>query len=87
MSTLGIQLAVCLELSAKLKPVKPGEPTESSEKAGRAMYFAGVDVAKRRHEVCIIDDSGNVVLQLPVLNTHSGLQKLLGCFSNQTDHQ
>jgi len=47
------------------------------------MYFAGVDVAKKRHEVCVIDDSGRVVLQLPVLNTQSGLQKLLAAFQTK----
>jgi transposase len=41
------------------------------------MFFVGVDVAKYRHEVCITDDSGNVLLQIHMDNRHSGLNKLV----------
>lgn len=27
------------------------------------MIYGGVDVAKYRHEVCLVDDAGDVVLQ------------------------
>src|SRR5690606_12292541 len=40
----------------------------------------GVDIAKRRHELCVIDDSGDILLQLPVENTKRGFEKLLTAF-------
>ncbi len=42
------------------------------------MYYIGIDIAKKRHEVCFLDESGNVLdgnsFQIP--NTASGLDKL-----------
>jgi len=40
------------------------------------MFFGGIDVAKHRHEVCLTDGDGNLVLQMNVNNSHSGLDKL-----------
>jgi transposase len=37
------------------------------------MLFGGTDVAKYRHEVCIIDEAGNVILQIFVDNTKTVL--------------
>jgi len=77
MSTLLIRLAVCFELRARLRLVREsGNPAESSE-SRVSMFFVGVDVAKYRHEVCITDDSGNVLLQIHMDNRHSGLNKLV----------
>jgi len=28
------------------------------------MFYGGIDVAKYRHEICIVDESGNVILQI-----------------------
>ncbi len=33
------------------------------------MYFSGIDVAKKQHEACVIDDQGTIVLTMPVPNT------------------
>ena len=77
MSTLGISLAICLELSARLKLVWIQGPAKFQPESGFAMFFAGVDVAKRRHELCVIDSAGDVVLNLPVENSHKGLNKIL----------
>jgi len=41
------------------------------------MFYGGIDVAKYRHEVCVVDESGNVVLQMFMNNTKKGLDKLL----------
>lgn len=57
-----------------------GNLPDPNEKVGNAMYFAGVDIAKRRHELCVIDDSGDILLQLPVENTKRGFEKLLTAF-------
>ena len=53
---------------------------DPNEKVGNAMYFAGVDIAKTRHELCVIDDSGDILLQLPLKNTKRGFEKLLTAF-------
>ncbi|NLN56455.1 MAG: IS110 family transposase [Gammaproteobacteria bacterium] len=41
------------------------------------MFFAGIDVAKYRHELCLVDDNGSVVLQLHIDNSRTGLDKLI----------
>jgi len=41
------------------------------------MFYGGIDVAKYRHEICIVDESGNVILQIFVDNTRNGLDKLI----------
>ncbi|MGI6330512.1 MAG: IS110 family transposase [Zhaonellaceae bacterium] len=41
------------------------------------MFYGGIDVAKYRHEVCIVDEGGNVVLQIFVNNAKDGLNKLI----------
>lgn len=41
------------------------------------MYFAGIDIAKKRHEVCVLDHEGNQALLMPVANSQSGAEKLL----------
>lgn len=45
------------------------EPTESKREGSYTMYFAGVDVAKRSHELCVINESGSIVLQLSIKNS------------------
>ena len=40
------------------------------------MYYGGIDVAKKRHNLCIIDESGEVTIQLQFSNSRSGFQKL-----------
>jgi transposase len=41
------------------------------------MFFGGIDVAKNRHEIYIIDDAGDVVLQLYIDNRTIGMDKLV----------
>src|SRR5690554_3626183 len=42
------------------------------------MYYIGIDIAKKRHEVCFLDESGNVLdgNSFNIPNTASGLDKL-----------
>jgi transposase len=41
------------------------------------MIYGGIDVAKHRHEVCLVNDAGDVVLQTHTDNSQKGLNKLL----------
>jgi len=41
------------------------------------MIYGGVDVAKYHHEVCLVDDAGDVVLQMHMDNNQRGMNKLL----------
>jgi hypothetical protein len=41
------------------------------------MYFFGIDVAKKQHEACVIDDQGTTVLAMPVPNTQPGAARFL----------
>jgi len=41
------------------------------------VFFGGIDVAKRSHEVCIIDTNGNVALEMNMRNSKKGLDKLV----------
>jgi len=86
MSTLGIQHAVWLGVKRKVETCMGLRERYQilTRKWGNAMYFAGVDIAKRRHELCVIDDSGDILLQLPVERTPNvALKSLLTAFSNQ----
>lgn len=47
------------------------------------MYFAGVDIAKRRHEACVIDAAGDQVLAMPVPNSVAGAERLLRALHSQ----
>lgn len=40
------------------------------------MIFAGIDIAKHRHGVCLVDNGGNVVFQMYMDNSKKGLDKL-----------
>ena len=40
------------------------------------MYFADIDVAKKQHGACVIDDEGTTVLATPVPNTQPGRRVL-----------
>lgn len=46
------------------------------------MIFAGIDVAKHRHELCLVDDTGSTVLQMYIYNTQKGFEKLLQALDN-----
>jgi transposase len=54
-----------------------GNPAQILMKVGINMFYGGIDVAKYRHEVCIVDEGGNVVLQIFVNNAKDGLNKLI----------
>ncbi|KUK31168.1 MAG: putative transposase [Thermoanaerobacterales bacterium 50_218] len=41
------------------------------------MIFGGIDVAKSRHEVCLVNDAGDVILQIHVDNNQKGMDRLL----------
>ncbi|NLB18582.1 MAG: IS110 family transposase, partial [Syntrophomonadaceae bacterium] len=83
MSPLGISLAICLELSARLKLVWIQGPAKVSVRKWVCYFFAGVDVVKRRHELCVIDSAGDVVPNFPVENSHKGLNKLFTAFETK----
>ncbi|UMZ74224.1 IS110 family transposase [Natranaerofaba carboxydovora] len=44
------------------------------------MFFGGIDIAKHKHEVCIIDAEGNSVLSINIHNRKKGVDKLLSNF-------
>jgi len=41
------------------------------------MYFGGIDIAKRQHEVCVLNAAGEQVLAMPVSNDSAGADRLL----------
>ena len=41
------------------------------------MFFGGIDIAKHKHEVCIINEEGDTVLNICIENKQKGLEKLL----------
>lgn len=41
------------------------------------MIFCGIDVAKQRHELCLTDDAGSIILQMFIDNSQKGFKKLL----------
>lgn len=47
------------------------------------MFFAGVDIAKRQHEVCVLDPDGQQVLTMPVLNSQAGAERFLRALQGQ----
>lgn len=49
------------------------------------MLFGGIDVAKRSHEVCVINESGDCVLQMPVSNNTSGFDRLIKAIDRLTE--
>ena len=46
------------------------------------MIFAGIDVAKHHHQLCLVDDTGSTVLQMYIYNTQKGFEKLLLALDN-----
>jgi len=47
------------------------------------VYFAGIDIAKKRHEVCVLDQQGNQVFAMPVNNDSASAKKLLSVIHNK----
>ncbi|MGB9977337.1 IS110 family transposase [Thermovenabulum sp.] len=41
------------------------------------MIYGGIDVAKHSHEVCLVNESGDIVLKMHIDNNHKGMNKLL----------
>ncbi len=41
------------------------------------MFYGGIDIAKHQHEICVLDQGGNAVLQMHFKNTQKGLEKLV----------
>lgn len=41
------------------------------------MYFGGIDIAKKQHEVCVLNAAGEQVLAMPVPNTSAGADRFL----------
>ncbi|SHM39609.1 Transposase, partial [Caldanaerovirga acetigignens] len=41
------------------------------------MIYGGIDVAKYSHEVCLVNESGDIVLKIHIDNNHKGMNKLL----------
>lgn len=48
-----------------------------SESEDVNMIYGGIDVAKHSHEVCLVNDSGDIVLRMHLDNNHKGMNKLL----------
>ena len=46
------------------------------------MYYCGIDVAKHRHELSVLDDAGETVLSMHVANSQKGLEKLLDALAS-----
>jgi transposase len=51
------------------------------------MFFAGVDIAKRQHEICVLDAEGKHVLAMPVPNTQAGGERFLRALQGQCGGQ
>jgi transposase len=49
------------------------------------MYYAGIDIAKHQHEVCVLDSTGNQVLSMPVKNTSTSAQKFVEVISKRLE--
>lgn len=77
MSTLLMRLAACCELRARLRLVGAKGNLPYFVKVGVSMFYAGIDIAKHRHELCLVDETGKPVLQIFIENTHKGFEKLL----------
>ena len=45
------------------------------------MYYCGIDIAKHRHELGLLDEAGETVLSMHFDNSQKGLQKLLDALS------
>ncbi|WP_148866895.1 IS110 family transposase, partial [Thermosediminibacter litoriperuensis] len=41
------------------------------------MIYGGIDVAKHSHEVCLVNDAGDIVLKMHLDNNHKGMNKFL----------
>ncbi|KYO65383.1 hypothetical protein ATZ99_16170 [Thermovenabulum gondwanense] len=41
------------------------------------MIYGGIDVAKHSHEICLVNESGDIVLRMNMDNNHKGMNKLL----------
>jgi transposase len=46
-------------------------------KVGKSMLYAGIDVAKRNHEICMVNEAGDVALKMSVQNSQKGMDKFL----------
>lgn len=46
------------------------------------MFYGGIDIAKYEHEVSVIDESGQMILQFPVKNNAQGFEKLIKAISH-----
>ena len=46
------------------------------------MIFAGIDIAKHRHELCLVDETGYTVIQMFIDNSQKGFDKLLKALDN-----
>ena len=47
------------------------------------MFFAGVDIAKKQHDVCVLNADGEQVLSMPVTNSVAGTERLLQAIHNR----
>lgn len=47
------------------------------------MFFAGVDIAKKQHEVCVLNADGEQVLSMPVTNSVAGTERLVQAIHNR----
>jgi len=59
-------------------------PLPNSPKVGICPIFVGIDIAKHRHELCLVDRTGYTVLQMSIDNSRKGFDKLLKALDNLT---
>jgi len=45
------------------------------------VLYGGIDVAKHSHEICIVDDEGEVALKMSITNSREGLDRLLSALN------
>jgi len=47
------------------------------------MYYCGIDIAKRKHEVCVLDEAGNPVFRQSVRKNRSGAELFMSQLSER----
>jgi len=74
---------VCLELT-RLRLARECGPPHINYGLVKSMYYVGVDIAKRNHQACLLDEQGSQLLMMSFANTAAGGKKLLEAVSAVT---
>ena len=46
------------------------------------MYYCGIDIAKYRHELCLLDENGDTIISMHLDNSQKSLDQLTNALSN-----